>query len=92
VRCGLITCPEGQYCCNESCSLCRHPGDSCPDIECGELYGPDPDTLCEPTECVSLHYPVEILWCDGSVGKEEPMWCTRREDGSCGWNYYAYCP
>ncbi len=37
VRCGSATCPEGQVCCNASCSQCRPPGASCSQVLCGPI-------------------------------------------------------
>ena len=33
-RCGASTCPAGQWCCNDSCGLCRDPEQLCPQYFC----------------------------------------------------------
>lgn len=56
VRCGPVTCEQGQVCCNASCGICTAPGGTCVEIACTtECAG---NAECAPDEyCALSHCP-----------------------------------
>jgi hypothetical protein len=61
VRCGSAICPEGQVCCNASCSTCRPPGASCSQVQCGPIS--PMSAACGPNTC-----NVGEVCCNASCG------------------------
>jgi hypothetical protein len=61
VRCGSVVCPEGQVCCNASCSQCRPPGVSCSQVQCGPIS--PMSQACGPNTC-----NVGEVCCNASCG------------------------
>jgi hypothetical protein len=61
VRCGTVSCPEGQVCCNASCSQCRPPGASCSQVLCGPIS--PMSVSCGPNTC-----NVGEVCCNSSCG------------------------
>jgi hypothetical protein len=61
VRCGTAICAEGQVCCNASCSMCRPPGASCSQVQCGPIS--PMSQACGPNTC-----NVGEVCCNASCG------------------------
>ena len=61
VRCGQRTCPEGQECCNWTCSICVSPGETC-SLSCGSPPLPV-SAPCGPNTC-----NVSEVCCNASCG------------------------
>jgi len=62
--CGPVTCPAGQFCCNESCGYCVEPGGGCTEEFCG-----DPDPEPEPGEaCGNVTCAAGQECCNESCG------------------------
>jgi hypothetical protein len=62
VRCGWRICPEGQQCCNWSCSVCVSPGETCSRALCGLPTLPV-SAPCGPSTC-----NVSEVCCNASCG------------------------
>jgi hypothetical protein len=58
-RCGPNICKIGQVCCNESCGLCRRPGEPCTKQGCLPTKG----EVCGKTVC-----PFPLHCCNASCG------------------------
>jgi hypothetical protein len=69
-RCGWLTCPEGQYCCNWNCAICANPGETCSSA-CGAPAAPL-SAMCGPSTC-----NVGQVCCNESCGTCVPL------GGSC---------
>ena len=50
VTCGVITCGQGQVCCNPSCGICTDPGGSCSKVVCG-MVPVAASVTCGPNTC-----------------------------------------
>jgi hypothetical protein len=82
VICGDTVCKEGEYCCNESCSICAPIGGGCIAMECEPTLEPCTDAECGPPPMLE-----QLCW-DGSAA---PVVCERDENGECGWKV-GQCP
>ncbi|MET0592703.1 MAG: hypothetical protein ABW133_08390 [Polyangiaceae bacterium] len=69
-RCGWLTCPEGQVCCNWNCAICVKPGETCSSA-CGAPGAPL-SAMCGPRTC-----NVGEMCCNESCGTCVPL------GGSC---------
>ncbi len=74
--CGYRTCPSGQVCCNESCSICTPPGAACTQQVCSA----DGRKQCTHVQICQPGYAWDDALCRCVPSAPAPLACTTDAD------------